>query len=155
MDDVLGIKPIMRRDQIFFDDVEVGSEIPPHTVSFNVVKMAMFAAVSGDFYPSHYDNKWATERSHHPAATVHGLHVTTHLSQLLTNWIAPDGALKRFSSQVRAQTFDGDTVTMKGRVSKKYTRDSENYLECEIWGEKQDRTTVITAAATVTLPSKS
>jgi len=155
MDDVLGMKPIMRRDQAFLDDVEVGSEIPPHTVSFNVVKMAMFAAVSGDFYPSHYDNKWAIDKSHHPAATVHGLHVTTHLSQLLTNWIAPDGALKSFSSRVQTQTFDGDTVTMKGRVSKKYTKDSENYLECEIWGEKQDGTVVITGSATVTLPSRS
>ena len=155
MGDVLGMKPIMRRDQAFLDDVEVGSEIPPHTVSFNVVKMAMFAAVSGDFYPSHYDNKWAIDKSHHPAATVHGLHVTTHLSQLLTNWIAPDGALKSFSSRVQAQTFDGDTVTMKGRVSKKYTKDSENYLECEIWGEKQDGTVVVTGSATVTLPSRS
>jgi len=155
MDDVLGIKPIMRRDQIFFDDVAVGNEIPPHTVSFNVVKMALFAAVSGDFYPSHYDNKWAIDKSHHPAATVHGLHVTTHLSQLLTNWVAPDGALKSFSSQVQAQTFDGDTVTMKGRVSKKYTKDGENYLECEIWGEKQDGTMVVIGSATVTLPSRS
>lgn len=155
MGDVLGMKPIMRRDQAFLDDVEAGSEIPPHTVSFNVVKMAMFAAVSGDFYPSHYDNKWAIDKSHHPAATVHGLHVTTHLSQLLTNWIAPDGALKSFSSRVQTQTFDGDTVTMKGRVSKKYTKDSENYLECEIWGEKQDGTVVITGSATVTLPSRS
>jgi hypothetical protein len=50
MDDWLGMKPIMRRDQVFFEDVEVGSEITPHMVSFNVVKMAMFAAVSGDFY---------------------------------------------------------------------------------------------------------
>jgi acyl dehydratase len=155
MGDVLGMKPIMRRDQAFLDDVEAGSEIPPHTVSFNVVKMAMFAAVSGDFYPSHYDNKWAIDKSHHPAATVHGLHVTTHLSQLLTNWIAPDGALKSFSSRVQTQTFDGDTVTMKGRVSKKYTKDSENYLECEIWGEKQDGTVVVTGSATVTLPSRS
>ncbi len=155
MNNVLGIKPIMKRDQVFFDDVEVGSEIPPHTVSFNVIKMAKYAAVSGDFYPAHYDNKWAIEKSHHPAATVHGLNVTTHLSQLLTNWIAPDGALKKFSSQVRAQTFDGDTVIMKGRVSKKYTRDSQNYLECEIQGEKQDGTVVITGSATVTLPSRS
>ena len=154
MDNTLGIQPILKREQIFFDDVEVGSEIPSHTVSFNVVKMALFAAVSGDFYPSHYDNKWAMEKSHHPAATVHGLHVTTHLSQLLTNWVAPNGALKRFSSQVRTQTFDGDTLTMKGRVSKKYTKGDENYLECEIWGENQDGMAVIVGSAMVSLPSR-
>jgi len=56
---------------------------------------------------------------------------------------------------VQAETFDGDTVTMKGRVSKKYTKDSENYLECEIWGEKQDGTVVVIGSATVTLPSRS
>jgi len=152
MNDVLGIRPIMKREQVFFDDVSEGQEIPEHTVSFNVVKMARFAAVSGDFYPSHYDNKWATEKSHHPAATVHGLCVTTHLSQLLTNWISPNGKLRRFSNQVRAQTFDGDTVTMKGKVIKKYTEAGRNYLECEIWGEKQDGSLVVTGLATVTLP---
>lgn len=147
---------IMKREQIFLDDIEVGGEIPPLTKGpCTVMTMAKFAAMNGDFYPGHYDSKWAIEMDRLPSAIVHGMQVTTYLSQLLTDWIGPDGALKKFASQVRAQTFVGDTLTMKGKVTKKYTRDSESYLECEVWSEKQDGTVVIQGSATVTLPSRS
>ncbi len=147
---------IMKREQIFFDDIEVGNEIPPLTKGpYSLMTMAKFAAMNGDFYPGHYDNKWAIEMDRLPAAIVHGMQVTTYLSQLLTDWIGPNGALKKFATQVRAQTFVGDTLTMKGEVTKKYTKDSENYLECKVWGKKQDGTVVIQGSATVTLPSRS
>jgi len=147
---------IMKREQIFFDDIEVGSEIPPLTKGpITVMTMAKFAAMNGDFYPAHYDNKWAMEMDRLPTAIVHGMQVTTYLSQLLTDWIGPNGALRKFTSEVRAQTFVGDTLTMKGKVTKKYTKDSEHYLECKVWGEKQDGTVVIQGSATVTLPSRS
>lgn len=147
---------ILKREQIFFDDIEVGGEILPLIKGpCTVMTMAKFAAMNGDFYPAHYDNKWAMEVDRLPAAIVHGMQVTTYLSQLLTDWIGPSGALKKFASQVRAQTFVGDTLTMKGKVTKKYTKDSENYLECEVWGEKQDGTVVIQGSATVILPSRS
>ena len=146
---------IMKREQVFFDDVEVGDEIPPLAKEpFTMMTMAKFAAMNGDFYPGHYDNKWATEVDGIPAAIVHGMQISTYLSQLLTDWITPDGFLRRFSSQVRAQTFVGDALTMKGRVTKKYTKDSQGYLECEVWGEKQDGTVVVQGSATVTLPSR-
>lgn len=147
---------IMKREQVFFDDIEVGGEIPSLTKgAYTLMTMAKFAAMNGDFYPAHYDNKWAIEMDRLPAAIVHGMQVTTYLSQLLTDWIGPNGALKKYASQVRAQTFVGDTLTMKGRVTKKYAKDGENYLECEVWGEKQDGTVVIQGSATATLPSRS
>ena len=143
------------RKQAFFDDIEVGSEIPPLTKGpFSVIDRAKFGAMIGDFYPTHYDYKWATEKDRVPAAIVHGLHIATYLSQLLTDWIGPSGALKRFSNQVKAQTFVGDTLTMRGRVTKKYTRDNENYVDCRIWGEKQDGRLAVEGSATVILPSR-
>jgi acyl dehydratase len=144
---------IKRFKQVYFEDVKVGDELPSHVVSFNVVKMAMFASVSGDFFPSHYDNKWAIEKSGHPAAIAHGLHVSCHLSQLLTNWIGPKGMLKRFSSENRGLTLDGDTVTMRGMVIKKYNQGGENLVECNIWGETQDGRLIISGSAVAILPS--
>ena len=145
---------LLRREQVFFDDVEAGFEIPSLTKGpITVMDMAKFASMNGDFSPVHYDNKFAVEVRGFPAAIVHGLQVITYLSQLLTDWIGPDGTLKKFASQVRTPMLAGDTLTMKGKVNKKYTRDSENYLECEVWGEKQDGTLVIKGVAMVTLPS--
>ena len=141
---------------MFFDDVGVGTEIPALSKGpITMMDMAKFAAENGDFSPVHYDNKFAMEARGFPAAIVHGLQVVTYLSQLLTDWIGPNGALKKFASQVRVPTLAGDTLTMKGKVTRKYTGENENYLECEVWGEKQDGTMVVQGAATVTLPSRS
>ena len=146
---------VVKREQVFFDDIGLGIEIPPLVKGpIRVIDMAKFASMNGDFYPGHYDNKWAMEVDRLPAAVIHGMQVITYLSQLLTDWIGPNGALKKFAGQVRAPTFVGDTITMKGRVTKKYAKDSENYLECELWGDKQDGTVIVKGLATVTLPSK-
>ncbi len=146
---------LLRRKQVFFDDVDLGIEISPLAKGpITMMDMAKFAAENGDFSPVHYDNKFAMEVRGFPAAIVHGLQVVTYLSQLLTDWIGPNGALKKFASQVRVPTLAGDTLTMKGKVTRKYTRENENYLECEVWGEKQDGTLVVKGSATVTLPTR-
>jgi len=148
--------PLLRREQVFFDDIELGTEVPPLVKGpITMMDMAKFASMNGDFSPVHYDNKFAVEVRGFPAAIVHGLQVVTYLSQLLTDWIGPNGAIKKFASQVRAPTLAGDTLTLKGKVTRKYTKDSQNYLECEVWGEKQDGTVVVSGSVMVTLPSRS
>lgn len=147
---------LLRRSQVFFEEVPEGYEIPPlRKGPYTPMDMAKFASMYGDFYPGHYDSKWAIEIDRIPKAIVHGYQLVTHLSQLLTDWIAPDGCLRKLSTQVRAQTFVGDTVTMKGTVEKKYRTENECCLECKVWGEKQDGTIVIQGTAVVTLPSSS
>ena len=119
-----------------------------------VMTSAKFMAMIGDFYPTHFDHKWATERDRVPAVVIAGLHVATHLSQMLTDWIGPDGILRRFVNRLRAPTFVGDTVTMTGKVTGKYIEDGENRMECELQGVKQDGTLVIEGSATITLPAR-
>ncbi len=144
-----------KKGQVFFEDVEVGSEIPPLVKGpYMVMNLAKFGAMVGDFYPTHYDHKWATEKDRVPAVVVYGLQIASHLCQLLTDWIEPNGVLKKYTNRVTTQVYVGDTLTMKGRVIKKYTKDGENCVECELWGEKQDGTQAVVGSGTVMLPSK-
>ena len=144
-----------KEGQVFFEDIEVGSEIPPLVKGpYMVMNLAKFGAMVGDFYPAHYDHKWAIEKDRVPAVVAYGLQIASHLSQLLTDWIGPNGVLKKYANRVTAQVYAGDTLTMKGRVIKKYTKDGENCVECELWGEKQDGTQAVVGSGTVTLPSK-
>jgi acyl dehydratase len=141
--------------QTFYEDVTVGAALPPLKKGpYTVVMMAKFAAVSADFYPSHYDNKWATQKSGHKGALAHGLQVTTFLSQLVTDWMGPYGMLKSFSAENRRPTFDGDTLTFHGSVKHREVRDHEGVIELSLFGENQDGVKVITGKATVLLPLK-
>jgi acyl dehydratase len=142
----------MKREQILFEDVEVGSEIPPITKKYNLMKMAAFTLVHGDFCPGHFDYNWAKEKFHEPAPFAYGLQVTAYCSQLLTDWISPNGMLKKFRCQTRAPTYPYDTLTIRGKVTKKYLEDGQKYLECEFWADKQDGTVAAKGLAIVSLP---
>jgi len=112
-------------DQIFFDDIKVGDEIPQLIKKYNLQKMAVFAMVHGDWCPGHYDYKWALEKFNQPAPFAYGLQITAHCSQTLTDWMGPYGALKKFKSRTLTPTFPHDTLTIRGRVMKKYVENGE------------------------------
>jgi len=144
-----------RRGQVFFEDVEVGSEIPPLVKGpYMVMNLAKFGAMVGDFYPTHYDHKWAMEKDKVPAVVVYGLQIASHLCQVLTDWIGSNGILRKYNNRVTTQVYVGDILTLKGKVTAKYIKEGENHLDCELWGEKQDGTRAVVGSGTVILPSK-
>lgn len=146
---------LLKREQVFFNDVHEGTEIPElRKGPYTPVDTAKFASMYGDFYPGHYDSKWAIEIDRIPKAIVHGYQLVVHLSQLLTDWISPNGFLKKLSAQVRSQVFIGDVLIIKGIVQRKYHSDGENCLECSVWGEKPDGTVAINGTAIVSLPER-
>jgi acyl dehydratase len=146
--------------QVFFDDVQVGSEIMPLTkrpLSRSI--MALFGAVMGDFCPLHFDYRFAKEEFNYNSPVAYGLQLGVYLSQLVTDWIGPNGRLKKFACQTLNPACDGESLTMQGKVTKKYVKDGENYVECEIWGGttqdgKVAEVVNVLGSATVTLPSK-
>jgi acyl dehydratase len=141
--------------QVYFEDVAVGDELPALIRGpFSVMEMAKFGAMIGDFHPTHYDHKWATERDRVPGVVVYGLLNTVHMSQLLTDWVGAYGRLKKFSQRGRAQVYAGDTLRVTGRVTRKYVSDGENCLDCEMFGHNQDGQLVEDGRATVVLPSR-
>jgi acyl dehydratase len=143
-----------KREQVFFEDVEVGTPIPPITKKYNLMKMAAFASVHGDWCPGHYDYACMAAVGLE-APVAYGMQITAYGSQLFTDWISPNGALKKFASQTRAFTYPYDTLTFSGKVTKKRVEDGVNYVECEFVALKQDGTTVAAKGrATVVLPSR-
>ncbi len=143
-----------RTEQIFFDDLKAGDEIPELIKQYNLQKMAVFAMVHGDWCPGHYDYKWAREKFNQPAPFAYGLQITAHCSQILTDWMGPFGALKKFKSKTIGSTYPEDKIIIRGRVKNKYSDNGEDLVECEVWAQKHDGTPVAMATGIVTLPRR-
>lgn len=147
-----GLK-LLKTEQIFFEDVAEGNEVPPLAKTpYNLGKMAMWAAVHADFCAGHFDYKTAEERFKLNRPFAYGLQLATYLSQLMTDWIGPNGILKKIKSRTVHPILDKDSVTCKGKVVKKHTKEHEGYVDCEIWAEIQGGTVVARGTATVILP---
>jgi acyl dehydratase len=141
-------------DQIFFDDIKAGDQIPELIKEYSLQKMAVFAMVHGDWCPGHYDYKWAREKFNQPAPFAYGLQITAHCSQAITDWMGPNGALKKFRSRTVASTYPHDIIAINGKVKRKYVENGQNYVECEVWAQKQDGVMVAEASAIVNLPGR-
>lgn len=132
--------------QLFYEDVEVGTEIPALVKHPTTRQLVMWAGASGDYYEIHYDKDFA-QNSGLPGVIVHGWLTFSFLGQLVTDWIGEQGTLKKIGCNYRGMHFPGEDLICKGKVVKKYVQNNEHHVECEIWVEnsKGERTTPGTA----------
>jgi acyl dehydratase len=142
-------------NQLFFEDVTIGDEIPSLIREIDLVKNVMYAAATWDFHRHHYDKEFADKKGF-PGTFVDGQEFGSFLVQLVTHWTGVGGVLRELDLNYRVMAFPGDILTCKGRVAEKHTNGEENLVRCELWIENQrDEKVVEPAHAVLALPSRS
>lgn len=140
-------------NQLFYEDVDVGSEIMSLRKLPTRRQLVQWAGASEDFYEIHYDKDFA-QRSNLKDVIVHGRLKASFLGQMMTDWIGEEGRLTKLTCSYRSMDFPDEDFICRGNVTGKCVKDGDHCVECEIWTEnpKADRTTLGTAV--VVLPSK-
>jgi acyl dehydratase len=145
----------MAENNLFFEDVAGGDEIPSLTNRATLVQMAMYAAATWDFHRHHYDKQFAQSKGY-PAPFVDGQMFGGLLTRMLISWTGPNVVLKKLNLTYRMMVFPGDCIICMGKVVKKYTEEGENLIRCDLWVENENREKVVAPAhALLALPSKS
>ena len=139
--------------QISYEDVAVGMELPSLVKGPLMLKdLVKWAGAIDDYSEIHYDDAFSRARGL-PGPITHGPFKSAFIAQLLTNWIGPEGVLKKLSCQYRRMDIPGDTLTCKGRVTKKFIQNGEHLVECEIWAENGKGEITTPGIALVALPT--
>ena len=105
--------------EIFWEDVDVGTEITPLVKDPTPQQLVRWAGASGDFYQIHYDKDFALDNNL-PGIIVHGALKSAWLGQMLGDWVGESGAVKQFGCSYRGMDVPGDTLTCNGTVTKTY-----------------------------------
>jgi acyl dehydratase len=139
--------------ELYYEDVAVGTEIPPLVKHPTTQQLVRWAGASEDYYQLHYDKDFALSQGL-PGVIVHGKLKYAFLVQMLCDWSGDGEALKKLSVSYRGVDFPGQELVCKGKVTGKYVEGEEHCIECEVWTEnpKGERTTLGTGI--VVLPSK-
>ena len=143
----------MERKQLYFEDVEEGMEIPTLVKEPTTRQLVMWAGATEDYAEIHYDKDVALKNKL-PGVIVHGRLKAAWLIQLLTDWIGDEGVVRKFSCTYRGIDVPGQKVYCKGRVTKKYVKDDEHCVECEVWIENEKGEKTTPGSALVILPSR-
>ncbi len=137
--------------QVYFNDVEAGSGIPALVKNPTTRQLVRWAGASGDFNEIHYDQDFARSTGL-PGVIIHGRLKAAFLGQLMTNWAGAEGQLKKFSCSYKSMDAPGSSLTCKGKVARKYEKDGQGLVDCEIWIENAKGEKTTDGKATVMLP---
>jgi acyl dehydratase len=140
-------------DQVHFEDVNEGDEIPKVVKNCSTQQLVLWAAGSGDFYQIHYDKDFA-QSTGLKGLIVHGALKHAFLGQLLHDWAGDAGRIKKFGCQYRGMDEPNQDITCRGVVTKKYQEGESNIVELEVWTENPQGQKTSPGQATVTLPSR-
>ena len=100
------------------------------------------------------DSRIAQWRHNLQGAVTIGMHRMAQAMVLYSNWMGDDGFLSKFSKRMNRFKIIGDTVWLKGKVTRKYVHEGRHCVDIESWGENQRDEIIQNGSATVILPSK-
>ncbi len=140
-------------EQVYFDDVNEGDEVPKLVKNCSTQQLVQWAAGSGDFYQIHYDKDFA-QSTGLKDLIVHGALKHAFLGQLLHDWVGTQGRIKKFGCQYRGMDDAKQEIICRGVVTKKYQEGSQNFVELDVWTENPEGKKTTPGEATVTLPSR-
>ena len=143
----------MKYAKVYFDDIKVGDELPPLVKGpIQQIQLTRYAGASGDFNPIHQDDEFARAAGM-GGVFAHGMLSMGFVGQAVTDWSGAGTVRKlgvRFAAIVRLK----DTITCRGRVLAKSSKDDTHLVEVEIWAENQRGEKVVTGKATVAFPPR-
>ncbi|MFC2062728.1 MaoC family dehydratase [Chloroflexota bacterium] len=126
----------MKKHALFYEDINVGDEVPPLTKDITQVNMVMYAAATWDFARGHYDKEFVQSKGFREPF-VDGQMLGAFLAQMIMNWISSKGRLKEMDFRFRELVFPGDKIICKGIVTNKRTENDQKLVNCDLWIENQ------------------
>jgi len=131
-----------------FEELEVGDEIPSITVTPSLVQLFQFSAVTWNAHRIHYDTPYAATEGY-PAPVIHGPFQGGLLSRMVTTWGGRTAAIRRLAYSHRGMAILGDTLTCRGKITKKYEEEGEPQVDLAITIETQKGEVTTLGRATV------
>jgi acyl dehydratase len=132
--------------------IEVGTELPPLTVTFRREDLVRYAGASGDFNPIHWSDRMAGALGL-PGVIAHGMLTMASAVRIVTDWISDPADLieygVRFTKPVVVPDDDkGVNVTFSAKVDKL----AEGRAEIDITAVAGEEKVLGRARAVVRLP---
>jgi acyl dehydratase len=136
----------------YFEDVEVGDELPPLKLTLSGGQVRTYAETAnmpgGRFY-----NDEEAKAEGLPGQIVPGNMSMALFSRLLTAW-TEQGRLQRLNATFRGLVRPNVPLTFRAVIIEKHASDHGNFVECDLVLENADAERLVTGTATLQLPSR-
>ncbi|MDE3096623.1 MAG: dehydratase [Chloroflexota bacterium] len=141
--------------QAYFEDVEVGQQLPPIKITPDKQQLVKFAAGSGDFNPLHFDEKFPMLKPMGLTENiVHGRFKYAQVGRAVFAFAGYKGRVKRFGVSYRGMDLLNREITVGGVVTAKREENGEHLVDLDVWTEDAEGKKTTPGTAVVALPKR-
>jgi acyl dehydratase len=119
----------MATGTLTYDDVVVGTELPPLVIEITPTLIVSTAIATRDYQDVHHDRDLAQQKG---SKDIFMNILTTNgfVGRFITDWAGPEALLQSVSIRLGAPNYPYDTMTLTGHVSAK----DDGVIEVEVRG---------------------
>ena len=144
----------MSFNRLYWEDIREGDIVPGVSLELTRDRMVMIVCATRDIFPLHHDMDFALASGYKaPAAPI--AFIQGFIGRCLTDWTGPTGKIRNISLVLNSPNYQGDTISVTGKVTGKCVENDNHNVDCELVVTKQDDSVSVKAKATVTLPIRS
>lgn len=139
---------------VYFEDVEVGQEIPSWSRQTDFMNWNRYAAVNDEFVYIHMDDEAGRRGANEQGAFGMGNLRFAYLLNMLRGWAGDEAEIRELGVQFRAINQKNDVLTCKGTITEKTVEDGDHLVRLDVNVVNQDGQPTCPGHAVVVLPSR-
>jgi acyl dehydratase len=139
---------------VYFEDVEVGQEIPGFKRRTDLMNWNRYAAVNDEFIPIHMDDEAGRKGQNEQGAFGMGNLRTAYIHNMLREWAGDEAEIREVNIQFRAINQKNDVLSTTGKIVEKTVEGDDHLVRLETNVINQDGAGTAPGYAVVALPSR-
>lgn len=151
-DETPGIQDLRDKKQLYFDDVQIGEELPKYVRRHHMPELIRWCITMENSHRLHYDYPHAHNHDNLPGTLFHGTWRMSIVGAWLKDWALPAGWFWKASWQVREMVTAGETLILWGKVIDKNEQDGMGIVDIEFGMKNEEGWEGAPGKATVALP---
>jgi acyl dehydratase len=141
-------------NNVYFEDVNVGDDIPSFTRQTDLMHWNRYAAVNDEFVYIHMDDEAGRAGANEQGAFGMGNLRYAYLLNMLRDWAGDEAEIRELGVQFRAINQKNDVLTCVGTVTEKTVEDGQHLVRLDTNVVNQDGVATCPGHAVVALPSR-
>ena len=137
--------------QVYFEQVNVGDQIPPVDFNLTVQRMIMFQGASRNF-PGHHHNDRVARANGATGIFLNNNSCLMLWDRVVSDWMGTYGRVRAASFRIGEFHLAGDIIHVGGTIAKKRQEKGLNLVDIEM-ESKTPRRVGMSGTVTVALPS--
>lgn len=138
----------------YFEDVQVGEELPILEMPLNVYRLVMAAGATRDFNAIHHNTEYAKSTGAKEMYANSGF-LLGMWERCVRDWMGEAGRIRSINGfAMKSFNYVGDTTRVIGRVSEAVIVDGDATITIELRSENSHGITVGPGSVTVILPQR-